>query len=373
MNYIDFDECRDDIIDAIGDIPGLTITAYAYDEIEEEHINDYTKLVTDESYKPGIGLMCDDCKIELIYHNDTQFKCKICSFVKDILNHEEVFSNSGAQNYNSITNGPHTTKYKGKKAKLYNMLSTNKNPRLYDIKQKYNLRIEISGIATEKCGNSLHERNGACWVTEKIVNETIDIYATLYRKGKTKRSGPRKSLIKTCLYYTSIRHDLYKPIANFCKQLNIKPHEFTDGKREYDSLCLQKILPYPPIFVNDYNKKPKYIESLKTKFEKKGRTIKQLSLKIKQYMHFYFNLLNIPVEYVDLCCSIVKKSYEIKCNHNDATRCVGVIYYIKNMFDISITKDMIINKCLISHSTFNAFYNFIKKNPVLNQVCSKKH
>jgi transcription initiation factor TFIIIB Brf1 subunit/transcription initiation factor TFIIB len=282
---------------------------------------------------------CEDCNVEMkkLYseYNLICPQCNSCITVNNVGEH----TISAGENHNISNNSYMNLRITGKDKKQYENVLRDAT---HDYKKYRNYKI----LKTLKQHNFT---SADFQLPQVVLNDALDTYIKLKSEDFVRRGMILRGVLGACLYIQCQEHNITKTRSQIAKLMKIPESKLSFGLHEIERYAERGII-----------------------------DIKKNLDPALDYFNAYFESFEIPVCYIAFAKALYdriekKKIKEVEQCYN-TTKCVGIIYFICILIDISITHEMIAQRCdNISRGTYLNVYNAILKNESKLRKVFKRH
>ena len=284
--------------------------------------NDYNDIKT--NYKN-----CSICDIECVIEGNT-LVCMKCGVEKAIeADNNNNYSASYSLTHNTSDNSFISFKFTGKGSYSYHK-SFLKTCADYSKYSNNNTNRELENLIYQFKGNK---------IPKDVTTMAADMFNDIRSTGKVFRGDSKKGIMVACVYYACRIKKITKTPRYLCNLTNTPDKYLSQGERILQDLIERKVVNIPEL--GD----PKL-----------------------DYISQYFEALKIPEKHKPFAIALIErsqhKSLHIIKDSRDTTKCAGTVYMLCQRIRSlrHITKEQIEDKCDVSFTTFNRYFNLLNDN-----------
>lgn len=317
------------------------------ENIDDINSRDFDKKIIDPKIEAEISidkLISKDVKKcscgGAIVANDSSYSCNKCSLVYNFIS-ENSYSNSVATDCNVNSECFRSYKVVGKNSYAADRTMLKAASNYPKFRNMSTLREVIN----------FNNQNSGIYIPKDVIKMAINMYENIKKNKYVFRKDGRKGVLSALIYYACYLNGISRVPAEIAHFSGIEEKFYSFGYRVLHSLSEKGIINIP-IKINPIN----------------------------DYLNRYCTLLGIDKKYikflVDLINQAEKKKLHVKYDSKTNTKCVGVIFMICQRvpeYKTSITKEIIEEKCNISKTTFQKYYNMLCNHYKLIKKIFKKY
>lgn len=279
---------------------------------------------------------CSDCNVK-IHPNGSIYNCPMCGRTESVIDYNEEYSQSVADQYNTKKSGSAALRVVGNDSYVYARALI------------ANTSVDYTATQKKETTKQLHRHNSQSNHKFPIIvlKETTEMYGQIQQEV-VRRGNGRLGALASCLDFVCQKKGITKKPKVIAEFMQIEESDLSRGDKLLRDLHAENKINIPI-----------YHDPL------------------PDYINQYFEKLDIDQKYKPFVHELITTaSDETKCSPNNAqpsTKCAGAIYTLVVQMGLDFDKNKISKECIISKSTFIRYYDFLVKNrKTLNEVF-KKH